>query len=120
MKRIYCLSGLGADERVFAKLQLHCIELVHLQWLPFEKEDTLTSYALKMGNLIAEDAPVIMGLSFGGMLAAEMTRHLNPKMVIVVSSAKSAEELPRIGSIPKWIVRRELIPAIFIRTLILY
>jgi hypothetical protein len=39
MQKVYFISGLGADERIFQYLNLEGIEPVFIQWLePFSKE----------------------------------------------------------------------------------
>ncbi|MET0244527.1 MAG: alpha/beta hydrolase [Flavitalea sp.] len=92
---IYCLSGLGADSRVFDKLELPGISLVHLEWLiPIGKEESLHDYAVRLSQSIKHENPVIFGLSFGGMMAIEISRLINVKAVILISSIKSATELP--------------------------
>ncbi|WP_052598384.1 alpha/beta hydrolase [Aureispira sp. CCB-QB1] len=73
MKKVYCISGLGADKRVFAALKLPEIELVHIAWLSPSIDDTMGSYAKKLLPQIDTSTSVtILGLSFGGMLAVEL------------------------------------------------
>ena len=38
--------------------------------------------------------PVLIGVSFGGMLVQEMAKHISCKKVVVISSIKSYHELP--------------------------
>ena len=50
MKKIYCISGLGADERAFSNLKIDGYELVYMPWLqPLEKE-TIEQYAKRMST----------------------------------------------------------------------
>ncbi len=48
MKHIYCLSGFGADERVFRKMNFPGHELHYIKWITPEKNDTAESYAKKL------------------------------------------------------------------------
>lgn len=94
-KPIYCISGLGADEKIFAKLQLNGYELKHIPWLRPERNETLEAYARRMSSSIKEEKPVILGVSFGGIVAIEIARQLPVQKLILVSSIKSIDELPR-------------------------
>lgn len=94
MKTIYCISGLGADERAFSRLKIDGYKLVNLPWLsPIEKE-TIEQYAKRMSAGITEENPVLMGLSFGGMMSIEIAKLLSVDKIILISSIRSASELP--------------------------
>lgn len=100
MKNLYCIAGLGADEKVFSNLDISGYRLCYLPWLRPLKNEMLASYASRMRDEISEDAPVIMGLSFGGMIATEMLKQGSVSKVILVSAPKIFTEIPlwmRIG-----------------------
>lgn len=111
MQKIYCLSGLGADERVFRKLQIDNCELVHIAWLPFEPSDTLESYAARLAAVIKDKAPIVLGMSFGGMLATEIAKLLPVKKTFLISSAKTKNELPHYNGFLRGLITAQLIPA---------
>ena len=46
--RVFLISGLGADERLFRNLDLSGFEVIPIHWLKPEKTDTLTTYATKL------------------------------------------------------------------------
>jgi pimeloyl-ACP methyl ester carboxylesterase len=94
MKKIYCISGLGADERAFAKLQVEGHELVHLPWLLPDPNETIREYAIRMSKNIKDENPVLMGLSFGGIMSIEIARQVPVEKVILISSVKSSKEMP--------------------------
>ncbi len=95
MKTIYCISGLGADEKAFSKLNIPGYHLHVIQWkLPSPKE-TLSEYATRMRAEITESDPVLMGLSFGGIMSIEIARQIPVKKIILISSVKTRKELPR-------------------------
>lgn len=110
MPNIYCLSGLGADERIFRNLHLGKANLVHLPWVPFSVGDSLPVYAGKMAAQIREEKPLILGLSFGGMLATEIAKLMPTRKIFLVSSAKTKEELGEINGLLRFLVVNELIP----------
>ncbi len=95
MKTIYCISGLGADERAFSKLKIHGYELKVIPWLMPEANETIQQYAARMRAGITEENPILMGLSFGGMMCTEIARQIPVRMIIIISSIKSSKELPR-------------------------
>lgn len=110
MKNLYCISGLGADERIFAHLNVPGNHLVHLPWVEHEPKDDIARYAQKMAALIKEQNPTILGLSFGGMVAVEIAKLMPVKQTILVSSAKSKNELPDFDGTLKFFIQHNLIP----------
>jgi pimeloyl-ACP methyl ester carboxylesterase len=92
---IYCISGLGADQRIFEHLQLGNYELRFISWLQPLKNETIDTYARRMAESINEKDPILLGVSFGGMMSIEIARHISLQRLILVSSIKSVDELPR-------------------------
>lgn len=95
MTNIYFISGLAADERVFQHLQLHDAEIKHLHWQkPLPGED-LQAYARRLSAQVNELKPaVLVGYSFGGIVAQEMAKFVPTCQVIIISSIKSPKEMP--------------------------
>ncbi|MDQ6903531.1 MAG: alpha/beta hydrolase, partial [Bacteroidota bacterium] len=94
MKHIYCISGFGADERVFSKLDFGDNQVHYLSWLlPFSTEN-IEAYAKRMAEKILHPNPILFGLSFGGMMVLEISKLINTDKVIIISSIKSRTELP--------------------------
>ncbi|RYY39814.1 MAG: alpha/beta hydrolase [Chitinophagaceae bacterium] len=93
---LYFLSGLGADRRVFGRLQLPGpYRIVHLDWIEPLPRESLEHYALRLSAGINTNEPfALIGLSFGGMLAVEIARVLRPTCLILISSAVTCGELP--------------------------
>jgi len=112
MKKVYFLSGLGADRRVFSFLDLSFCEPIHIDWIKPLKNESLESYAMRLRREIPEANPIIVGISFGGMLATEMAKAEPGIKAIIISSNKTAKEFPgylRIGKyfpVYKWISGR--------------
>ena len=94
MKTIYCISGLGADERAFSKLKIDNYTLKVIPWLMPDAKETIQQYAARMRVDINEENPILMGLSFGGMVCAEIAKQIIVSKVILISSIKSSTELP--------------------------
>jgi len=94
MENIYCISGLGADERVFHNLKIPGFSLRYVEWLIPEKKETIQAYSQRMGLQIKEENPFLMGVSFGGMMAIEIAKQKRSRQIIIISSIKSRFELP--------------------------
>jgi esterase/lipase len=94
-KRIYCISGLGADEKIFTNLHIDGYELRYIPWIRPHKKEKIDGYARRMGEHIKEEGAVLLGVSFGGMMGIEIAKHKPLHRLIIVSSIKSANEMPR-------------------------
>lgn len=94
MQQVYLLPGLGNDERVFKYLDFTGIEVVHLPWLMPLPAERIEEYAGRMVAAITHPKPIIIGLSFGGMMAVEIAKHIAVEKVILISSAKGKAEIP--------------------------
>jgi len=100
LTKVYFISGLGADKRVFSFLDLSFCEPVYIHWIKPDKKDTLRDYALRLRRGIPEINPIIVGISLGGMLVTEMANADNNIKGIIISSNKTHNEFPvhlRIG-----------------------
>jgi pimeloyl-ACP methyl ester carboxylesterase len=95
MKTIYCISGMGADERAFAHIAVPGYELRHIQWKEPLPGEPIAEYAKRMAADIPTPNPVLMGLSFGGMMCIEIAKLIPVAKVVIISSVKSQAELPR-------------------------
>ncbi len=66
----------------------------YLHWkAPYEKED-LKHYAKRIAEDIKEPNPVLIGVSFGGILVQEIASFIDAALVIAISTVKSRDELP--------------------------
>ncbi len=94
MNNIYCISGFGADERVFSKLNFGDDNVHFIPWLLPEKRERISDYAKRMAEMIHHENPVLLGLSFGGMMCIEVAKFIQTKKVVLISSIKSLHEVP--------------------------
>jgi len=92
----YLIPGLGADERVFQKLQpLLRGQVTVLQWLTPYRNERIDQYAQRMAqHLPADQVCWIVGVSFGGTIALEICRLRPQARAILVSSIPDADSLP--------------------------
>lgn len=93
MKTLYLFSGLGADYRVFANLELPGYKIVYIKWIDPEKGEQMAHYAQRIRAQITTENPVLIGVSFGGMMAVEIAKIIPVEKVILISSAKTGREL---------------------------
>jgi pimeloyl-ACP methyl ester carboxylesterase len=115
--KAYFISGLGADRTVFRNIKLpESYEPVYLDWIRPELNESLTSYARRLSAAINPAEPfVLIGLSFGGMLAVEISKILKPVQTIIISSIQGVQDLP---SMYKWAGRmklQKLVPVSFFK-----
>lgn len=95
MQTIYCIPGLGADEGVFKNLDLSFAKPVFIPWLQPLHHEPLSKYAARLQQeFIGEPHPIILGLSLGGMIATEISISTPSAKTIIISSAKTTDEIP--------------------------
>lgn len=121
---IYVFSGLGADERVFKSIQWP-YEPRYIKWNNPPKEYSLKAYATELAKQIQEkEVDVFIGLSFGGIMAQEMSKIIPAKKIILISSVTCRKEIPSLYRflglikfpflIPaQWLQKNPLIPYFF-------
>ena len=111
---IYCIPGLSASSKIFEFIDLpkEDFEIHLLEWLmPQSINETIEHYAKRMCESITEDNVVLMGVSFGGVMAQEMSKIINPKKIILISSIKNKGELPKRLRLAKSSRAYKLFPA---------
>lgn len=95
---IYFVPGLAASSKIFEYLNLskEKFELHFLEWLlPLSVSESIENYAKRMATLVVHEDPVLLGVSFGGIMVQEMGKHLNIRKIIIISSVKCRDELPK-------------------------
>ncbi|HEY2726092.1 MAG TPA: alpha/beta hydrolase [Parafilimonas sp.] len=111
MKKLYCITGLGADENVFKHLDLSFVKPVFINWLSPLRNETLHDYAMRIKEkYIHEENPLIFGLSLGGMIAVEIAKSSPSAKVIIISSAKTKKEIPFYWKAFKYMPLYKILP----------
>lgn len=92
----YILSGLGADERVFEQIDFGPFSPVFIPWEPTKQKHDLSleSYAKQLSRHVEVSDPILIGISFGGIVAQEMSTLFGNCPVLIISSIKTRSELP--------------------------
>ena len=93
----YFVPGLAASIEIFKNIRLpeDQFEIHILEWLIPEKDESISAYVQRMAAHVKHPNPVLLGVSFGGVVAQEMSAFLNLKKLIIVSSVKTRNELPK-------------------------
>jgi pimeloyl-ACP methyl ester carboxylesterase len=109
---VYLMPGLAASPLIFERLQLPPDRFdVHLlEWLIPAESESLAGYAKRMASLVTAENPVLIGVSFGGILVQEVAAHVKAALVIVISSVKSNREFPRRMKIAKTTGAYKILP----------
>jgi pimeloyl-ACP methyl ester carboxylesterase len=109
---VYFMPGLAASSLIFERIALpqELFEIHLLDWELPTGDESLQEYAKRMAEKITAPNPVLIGVSFGGILVQEMAAFLNPLKVIIISSVKSNVEFPRRMKIAKTTKAYKLIP----------
>ena len=94
MAKIFCISGMGADERIFSNFKVPDFDPVILKWLVPEINESIEHYAKRMIEQINEEEPILLGVSFGGIMCIEISKIIKTKLIILVSTIKSRNEMP--------------------------
>jgi Predicted hydrolases or acyltransferases (alpha/beta hydrolase superfamily) len=116
--KVYFISGMAADSRVFRYIQLpEGFEAVFLDWITPGEGESLASYALRLAQRIDTSQPfVVVGLSFGGMLATEIAKHYTPAATCLISSIPVSSHLPRYFRTAARLNLHKIVPVSFIKT----
>lgn len=94
--KIYGISGLGADERVFDYLTLEH-ELIPVEWIVPQNRESIVDYSKRLIEKYKIGSKTefgVLGVSFGGLVATEISKLTKPSLTILISSVETKDELP--------------------------
>lgn len=94
MNKIYFIPGLGFNEEVIAPIKQQGLDLLTINWIePFENE-CIKSYAKRMSSQIdvTSEPIILIGHSFGGIMAQEISQLIEVQKIILISTCKSRSE----------------------------
>jgi pimeloyl-ACP methyl ester carboxylesterase len=109
---VYFMPGLAANASIFERISLPAdqFDTYFMEWeIPLDNE-TLSEYAKRISKKVTHENPVLVGVSFGGILVQEMAQFLNPSKIIIISSVKSNLEFPTAFKLAKQTKAYKLIP----------
>ena len=92
---VYFMPGMSANSLIFEKIKLSSKYKLHLlEWIDPLKNETLKDYSIRFSKIIIHKNPVLVGVSFGGVLVQEISKIIEVHQTIIISSIKSNKELP--------------------------
>ncbi len=94
---VYFMPGLAASSKIFENIKLDpSIYSMHfLDWKLPNPNETLDCYVKRLLLDIKHENPVLLGVSFGGIIIQEMSKYISVRQLIIVSSVTSFKEFPR-------------------------
>jgi len=95
-KAVYFVPGMAANSQIFEYIKLPEAEYncFYLEWkIPLEGE-SLQAYAKRMCTEIKHENPILIGVSFGGIVVQEMNRFINVHKTVVISSVLHQNDFP--------------------------
>jgi alpha/beta superfamily hydrolase len=106
------MPGMAASSTIFERIHLPdaIFEMHLLEWEIPNPGESLTVYAQRIAQKVTHEDPILIGVSFGGILVQEMKQFLHPKKLIIISSVKSNAEFPRRFKLAKTTKAYKLIP----------
>ncbi len=93
---VYLMPGMAANPCIFENIKLpeNQFQMHWLEWVIPHKKESLSDYAKRMVLKIKHEHVVLLGVSFGGVLVQEMSKHVTLRKLIIVSSVKTKYEMP--------------------------
>ena len=113
---VYLMPGMAANAGIFEyiKLSEDRFQIHLLEWVIPTMAESIASYAKRMTLKIEHSNPVLIGVSFGGVIVQEMAKQISCRKLIIISSVKSKAELPRKMRIAKITRAYKLLPTQFV------
>ncbi len=109
---VYLMPGMAASPKIFEYIKLpdDQFEIHYLEWLVPIENESIEAYSLRLTNHIEYDNIVLIGVSFGGVIVQEMSKHIQVRKLIIISSVKSLHELPKHMQLAKVTKAYKLLP----------
>nr|WP_109300577.1 alpha/beta hydrolase [Aquimarina sp. AU474] len=97
VSHVYFVPGMAADVSIFEHINLpeNQFKTYTIPWKIPEKKESIETYARRMCEEITHENAILIGVSFGGVIVQEMSKYLQLKKLIIISSVKSKFELPK-------------------------
>lgn len=92
--RIIIFPGMGADARLIGPQRVLDVDFETPAWIEPVLGESLAEYARRVAGLIDQSSPFYLGgISFGGMVAQEVARHVSPLGLILIASCRRGTDL---------------------------
>lgn len=93
--KLALVPGMGADGRLFSRLDLSWCQHRTLSWIPHLPHDTIGSYADRLAthHQLADDE-LLVGVSMGGIIAAQLAATRRRSAILISSATRPAMLAP--------------------------
>jgi len=92
---VYFMPGMSANSLIFERIKIKGnFNFHYLEWIEPKKNECLKKYSIRFSKLIKHEFPILIGVSFGGILVQEISKIIHVKKIIIISSVKSKREFP--------------------------
>ena len=115
-KTLYIFSGLGADERVFQRLDFSGFSTTYIKWIVPQDNETIEHYATRLLDQITTIKPTLIGLSFGGLIAIEIAKQIETEKVVLIASVKTKKEIPFYYRLAGELALHKLLPPVLLKS----
>ena len=94
---VYFVPGLAASVEIFRNIKLPDNKYVMhiIEWKIPNKNESLSDYAKRMASAVKQKDAILIGVSFGGVVVQAMSEHLTLRNLVLISSVKTRNEMPR-------------------------
>lgn len=116
MKKVYVFSGLGVDKRVFQKIDFGNLDIKFIDWIEPRTDENIQQYAQRISIKIDSENPILIGLSFGGIIAGEIAKFIAIEKLILIASAKNRNEIPMLYRILGKLKIHNVIPSSLLKS----
>jgi len=116
MKNIYVFSGLGTDERVLKDIDFGNANTCFIHWIKPINKESIEDYAKRLTEQIGTERPILVGLSFGGIMAIEVAKLIDTDKIIIIASAKIKKEIPFYYRLAAQLRLHRILPTKFLRS----
>lgn len=109
---VYFMPGLAASTSIFERIVLpeDQFEVFLMEWIIPHSKESIKEYVARLSKNIKHANPVLIGVSFGGVIVQELATIIPARKTIIISSVKSNKEFPRRLKIAKSTKAYKLLP----------
>ena len=90
------MPGMSANPLIFERIKFSkdIYEIHLMKWIDPISNESIISYSNRLAKGIIHENPILIGVSFGGLIVQEISKLISVDKVILISSIKSNTELP--------------------------
>ena len=90
------MPGMSANPLIFKRIKFsdEKYEINFLKWTKPVLNESIENYSKRLLDFIKHKNPILIGVSFGGLIVQEISKLIDVEKVIIISSIKSNRELP--------------------------